>query len=291
MKLYLEIPKLDRHFPFRSFVNDGDRLCYPHWHKEIEIIYVSRGTVDLGVNDMPIRMQEGDIHFVAGGDVHYVLVSPGSERIIIQFDLSLFQELSMPAAGGYSLREMFSGMEHAGRNWPAGLMDRMRRLILDIHLENTGGSEGYVYIIKARLLEMLALIIREVPRSGAQRQSKLSVQSSTKSRETLEKLQRIFAYVEQHYREPVTLGEVAGHMGFSPYYFTKLFKRSTGMTFIAFLNEYRLSKAKWMLLSGDAPMAEIAEAAGFGSVKTFHHLFKESAGISPMKYRMDNIRE
>ncbi|MBE0343849.1 AraC family transcriptional regulator, partial [Paenibacillus sp. 28ISP30-2] len=44
MNLYLEIPELDRHFPFRSFINKGDVLCYPHWHKEIEIIYVTQGT-------------------------------------------------------------------------------------------------------------------------------------------------------------------------------------------------------------------------------------------------------
>ncbi len=42
MNFYLEIPELDRHFPFRSFINKGDVLCYPHWHKEIEIIYVTQ---------------------------------------------------------------------------------------------------------------------------------------------------------------------------------------------------------------------------------------------------------
>ncbi|MNP36419.1 HTH-type transcriptional regulator YesS [compost metagenome] len=73
-------------------------------------------------------------------------------------------------------------------------------------------------------------------------------------------------------------------MGFSPYYFTKLFKKNTGMTFIAFLNEYRLNKAKWILINEDLPMSAVAEAAGFGSVKTFHHFFKEATGISPLKY-------
>lgn len=87
----------------------------------------------------------------------------------------------------------------------------------------------------------------------------------------MERLERIFIYIEQHYQEQITLNEVAGHMGFSPYYFTKLFKKHTGMTFIAFLNEYRLNKAKWILLNEDLPMSAVAEAAGFGSVKTFHH--------------------
>lgn len=66
MNFYLEIPELDRHFPFRSFINKGDVLCYPHWHKEIEIIYVTQGTLDLGINDISIRMKQGEVQFING---------------------------------------------------------------------------------------------------------------------------------------------------------------------------------------------------------------------------------
>lgn len=291
MKLYLEIPQLDKRFPFRSFVNNGDRLCYPHWHKEIEIVYCTKGSVDLGVNDEKVRLEEGDIRFVSGGDVHYFLVSRGSERVVIQFDLNLFQDIPVPDRKEHPLRETFSEMEPFSRKWPAGLGGRMRSLIESIHEENTLRRKGYAYLVKARLLEMLAMILREIPKGEERPRPKISEESATKSRDTLEMLQRVFAYVEEHFREPVTLGGVARHMGFSPHYFTKLFKRSTGMTFISFLNEYRISQAKWMLLNEEAPMSEVAEASGFGSVKTFHHLFKEATGMSPLKYRKDNIRE
>ncbi|MNT81682.1 HTH-type transcriptional regulator YesS [compost metagenome] len=75
-------------------------------------------------------------------------------------------------------------------------------------------------------------------------------------------------------------------MGFSPYYFTKFFKKNTGMTFVTFLNEYRLNKAKWILLNENHSVTEVSEEAGFSSVKTFHHFFKEATGTSPLKYRM-----
>ena len=92
--VYLEIPELNEHFLFRSFVNEGDILVYPHWHKEIEIIYVKEGNVNIGVNDVPIQLKRNDIYFINGGDVHYFLASPESERIVIQFDLSFFQDIS-----------------------------------------------------------------------------------------------------------------------------------------------------------------------------------------------------
>ncbi|UQZ35148.1 AraC family transcriptional regulator [Paenibacillus sp. PK3_47] len=284
MSIYLEIPDVDKHFPFRSLICGGDELCYPHWHKEIEIIYVTKGSLNLGINDTPIRMEQGEVQFISGGDVHYFLASPESERVVIQFDLSLFQELAALSGNESPLRDIFTGMEHSSSSWPEEAASKVIGLIESIYEEDTQRREGYAYLIKARLLELLTVIMREVPRNSSGKQPKFSEDTLLQSRETLERLERIFMYVEQHYREAITLGEVARYMGFSPHYFAKLFKKNTGMTFVAFLNEYRLNKAKWILLNEDLPMSEVAEAAGFGSVKTFHHFFKEATGISPLKY-------
>lgn len=284
MNIYLEIPDVDKHFPFRSLICGGDELCYPHWHKEIEIIYVTKGNLNLGINDTPIRMEQGGVQFINGGDVHYFLASPESERVVIQFDLNLFREVAAYSGTDYSLRDIFTEMEYSSSDWPEAVSAKVIGLIESIYEEDTQRREGYAYLIKARMFELLTVIMREIPRSRVKRLPKFSEDTLTQSRETLERLERIFAYVEQHYREAITLNEVARYMGFSPYYFTKLFKRNTGMTFVAFLNEYRLNKAKWILLNEDLPMSAVAEAAGFGSVKTFHHFFKGATGISPLKY-------
>lgn len=49
MSEYLEIPELNKAFPFRSFVNEGEVLVYPHWHKEIEIIYALKAALILAL--------------------------------------------------------------------------------------------------------------------------------------------------------------------------------------------------------------------------------------------------
>lgn len=172
-------------------------------------------------------------------------------------------------------------MEHSSSKWPEATAVKIKGLIESIYEEDVQRRDGYAYLIKARLFELLTVILREVPKSTLNKQPKFSEDTLNQSRETLERLERIFIYVEQHYQEAITLNEVASYMGFSPYYFTKLFKKNTGMTFIAFLNEYRLNKAKWILINEDLPMSAVAEAAGFGSVKTFHHFFKDATGISP----------
>jgi len=91
MSLYFEIPDLNPQFPFRTFMNTGQVLVYPHWHKELEFIYVTKGTVRIGVNDQVLSVGEGEIYFFDSGETHYFLASPDSDRIVYQFDLKLFK--------------------------------------------------------------------------------------------------------------------------------------------------------------------------------------------------------
>lgn len=285
MGVYLEIPELNEHFLFRSFVNEGDILVYPHWHKEIEIIYVKEGNVNIGVNDVPIQLKRNDIYFINGGDVHYFLASPESERIVIQFDLSFFQDISSLEKTNKEMRNLFSSIVQASSLWSQEVADQMRQLLMTVHEENNERKSGYRYVIKAKMFEMLAILSREVPQNENWNDQVREEISSTKQMENLERLDKIFMYIEAHYQDTITLNDISAYMRFSSFYFTKFFKKNTGTTFIQFLTEYRLNKAKWILLNEDATVTEVAERTGFSSVKTFHHQFKDLMGISPLKYK------
>ncbi|WP_254907515.1 cupin domain-containing protein [Candidatus Enterococcus lemimoniae] len=104
MAIFLEMPTLNPEFPFRIILNDGNILTTPHWHREIELIYVAKGSIHLGINDQPYSLSEGEIVLINGGDIHYVLASPGSERIVFQFDLTFFTGLN---TDGLNLTQFF----------------------------------------------------------------------------------------------------------------------------------------------------------------------------------------
>ena len=91
--------------------------------------------------------------------------------------------------------------------------------------------------------------------------------------------------VERRYTGHLTLEEVASEIGYSQFYFTRFFKRNTGKTFITFLNDYRIDKAKWLLINSALSVTEIISQVGFESNKTFYRLFKQSMAISPLAYR------
>lgn len=67
MSEYLEIPEFQDSILFRTFLNDGMTIVYPHWHKEIEIIYSRKGKVNIGVREEIVQLEEGEIFFSLAG--------------------------------------------------------------------------------------------------------------------------------------------------------------------------------------------------------------------------------
>lgn len=286
MSHYLEISHLEHRFPFQRFVHQGEVLVYPHWHKMVEIIYVTRGVLHLGINDIPVVMQAGEIQFINAGDTHYFLASPNSERIVIQFDFFLFHDDDeLQINGEPGLRQVFSAMSANSRVWPSETVAKMRDILQTINTEDEQKGAGYKYLVKAKLLEMITLIYREVPDNPQKMSRPLDDTVAFKSEKTLTRLDKIFSYIEHHYYESLSLDDIAGFMNFSPGYFTRFFKNNTGMTFVQFLQNYRLNRAKWLLLNEDIAISQVAERVGFNSVKTFHHVFKHETGIAPLQYR------
>lgn len=278
MAIYLEMPELDKDFPFRILVNDGDILTTPHWHREVELIYVTKGTISLGIDDVPYKLSEGEIAFIGGGLIHYVLASPGSERFVYQFDLSYF------TAGNkenLDLQKLFAEVLPISPQWQCEDEATVLRLLEAMNLESEKQETGYQFALRAELFQLITLLLRNVPKQA--KQSKKIKKLATQ--DVLEKLDVIFSYVEAHYQEELTLQNIAEVSGYSSFYFTKFFKKNTGKTFLTFLNEYRIDKAKWLLINSDLPVSEIITQTGFESDKTFYRLFKSSMAMAPLEYR------
>ena len=92
-------------------------------------------------------------------------------------------------------------------------------------------------------------------------------------------------YIMLHYREELTLQDVADSIHVSKSYFSNLFKKQTGQNFIDYLIDLRLHEAKRLLAHDDCKIYEVAEKSGFNDVKYFSKLFKKITGMTPMEYR------
>ena len=97
-------------------------------------------------------------------------------------------------------------------------------------------------------------------------------------------------YMKDKFAERITLEEVSEHVGYSPAYFSRIFKEDMGMTFKEYLNKLRIEKSKNLLISGNLPIVEISAMVGFNDQSYFSRTFKQLTGVTPDRYRKRSRR-
>jgi two-component system response regulator YesN len=92
----------------------------------------------------------------------------------------------------------------------------------------------------------------------------------------------------EFYGQGITLEEIASKISVTPEYLSAQFHRQTGVNFSAYIKDYRIRKAKELLLGTDLKLYAVAEKVGYQDAKYFCRVFKESTGRSPSDYRKTN---
>ena len=96
---------------------------------------------------------------------------------------------------------------------------------------------------------------------------------------------RAKTFINEHQEDDLTLSDVAKAVNMSAFYFCKMFRQATGLTFTDYLARIRVEKVKNMLLDPNKRVSEVAFAAGFQSLSQFNRVFRKVAGESPSTYR------
>ena len=102
-----------------------------------------------------------------------------------------------------------------------------------------------------------------------------------------EGVRRALTYMEQHYRDPLTLDLVAAEAHLSPNYFSQLFHEWVGVTFQQHLQVLRARFASSLLRATDMPVTDVCHSSGFRTLSHFERAFKVHFGVSPSKWRRD----
>lgn len=97
-------------------------------------------------------------------------------------------------------------------------------------------------------------------------------------------VQEALRFIKEHYREEITIQQIADALYLSPYYLMHIFKSDIGKTFNTFLTDFRMETAKELLQIPGCKIYEIARQVGYSDVKYFNKLFKKHTGLTPSDF-------
>jgi AraC family transcriptional regulator len=130
---------------------------------------------------------------------------------------------------------------------------------------------------------LAALSIHLIRQYSAKNQSSLRDPNGLSKR----KLQQAISYINEHLTENLSLKDIANVVGMSPFYFTNLFRQSTGMTAYQYVIYHRIERAKQLLRTQELSIAEVSEQVGFRSQSHFSNIFRKHTNKTPKMYQMD----
>ena len=248
-----------------------------HWHEEIELLYQLNGRSDIQIDGEKYQIQNKLLTVIDSRQVHSIhTYSDTSMFICVHISKKLIEKY-IPDIDLYRIYCIPDDIPDS--QFPEYLsVCRQMEALLRLYITDKPAwqmeSEGII-------LQVLAQLIRHFSRKSAPDEIGLS----SADRISLNRIRDVITYVEEHFREPISLQDIAGHLGLGREYFCRFFKKNMGMSFLRYLNEVRISHVYRDLEQTDAPIAEIAEKNGFHNQKLFNRTFREVYGCTPSAVR------
>lgn len=250
-------------YPLSLSINSFERHIFSR-QKSLEISYILQGNYQLVTEKFSSQLKKGSLVMIAPGDIH--LMTPINKGLILTIHID-FERMTSAMSGNSD--EAFSTMVVEGRPY-----DLLKHKMADI-LKLIQKDNYHLYTLNAYMMDLLS-IASQVSFS----MSCLPLQDDTHTNS----MQAVL-YIDSHYKENLTLQDVADTLSFSLSYTSKLFKKYTGLSFTKYLRSVRVRASLEDLLEGLKPISEISDECGMPNPKAYTEAFKEIYGLSPSYYR------
>lgn len=254
--------KKDSHITVEKRIETEDFVL--HWHSYFEIEIIVSGKGICVINDVEYDVSEYNMFFLTPTDFHDFKVGSDTYIINISFDEDMISEKNIAEL-------MHRDMARAYRL----SYEELSRMISAAELlmyecESSGDCK----------VELLRYILNRLTRK-----SNVSLDTSA-SHENCRSIKKAISFMEMHFKEDISLGEISAEAGYNPTYFSELFKRLTGETYIETLTKLRLGYARAMLANGYS-VSDACFMSGFGSLSNFLSVFKKNCRMTPSQYRQN----
>lgn len=245
-----------------------------HLHKELEIILILKGSGEVSNEQSTFSVDTGDILLFESGEVHELNGGEDGLRLLaIQISRS-FCKRYCPQLRNIRFQDTCIGSTYDQKK-----VSVLRRTMLnaftaylDRSLTGTFRCMSYVNQIFENLLSLVPYDILD--------QTNLLGQTRRK-----ERIRRILLYLEDHYREPIRLADLAELENITETHLSHFFRDQLHITFQDYLSRLRVEAAMNMLRTTDLSLTNIAYECGFSDPKYLNQGFQKITGMSPAQWR------
>jgi AraC-like DNA-binding protein len=280
--LHFKVPRL-KDETIRVECWELDNFFEPiHYHEEFQITLIQEGEGSLFVAESIVDFKENDVYLFGKNLPHvfrnkeYCFQNGSNKKakaISVFFNQDVLKNSLCDIPESYNLQKL---LDHSiyGIKVSSSIQFLVSRKLKK--LTNKGAFEKYL-----GLLDILECVSKD---------SKLCFISSLgvpiqSVKENIPKINLVFDFVRNHYREKITLEQIAEMVNMSPTAFCRYFKYKSQKTFSRFLIEVRIANACRLMLQNDFNTSEACYSSGYNNLSNFHKHFKSITGMTPLEFK------
>ena len=275
MKVQLEQIEQENH-SFQLMYNPRlSDLFFWHFHPEYELVYITgaNGTRHVGEHTSPYT---GSDLVLIGSNIPHLNFDYGIQtdyqKVVVHFNKEFVEQVIGQTPELAKVSALF-------RRSNRGLaFDGQRKTEIGEELLSFETLKPFEQYLR------LMAILEELPDSCAEEPLHDQPYINPYRNSEQERLRKIYAFTDEHYQGKITITEVAALCSMTNEAFCRYFKKATGQPFLDFLNRYRVSQAKLLLVSG-AGVSEAGYRCGFESVAYFSRTFRKITQESPREFK------
>lgn len=255
------------------------RMRRPDRHNEVELNLLQTGSLTYVLGGRKVTVPAERLAVFWAAVPHQIVAAEGTaDYFVATIPLAWFLQCGFPE---HLVQPVLHGQMLFDTAADAGDVPRFTLWLRDLKADPVERQRPVFLEMEARLLRLgLSL--------GRKRGGPVQPASTTKRAirdPRLPKVEQMAAFIAIHYTEPLSIADVAEHVGLHPNHAMTLFKRTFGTTLLEYLTQHRISHAQRLLATTEEKILATALDSGFGSLSRFNAAFKAACGCSPREYR------
>jgi AraC-like DNA-binding protein len=279
----------DPAFPLdvRFYVWDKRHHIRMNRHDYFELFYLQQGELICRIQEREFSMRSGDLAVISSTQYHTIRW-PEKKKPAGQVKAATLYFLpdlirATDATGEdaeYLLPFLMQGANFphiipSKTGIPAQVVDLIKRMNAKLPADTTRAR----LTLKTYLKMILILLVNHY----ADHQG--MVETFNRKQQAIERLAPLFAFLETHFGEPISVTTAAEIVNMSESHFMRFFKQVTAQSFVNYLNHFRVAKAEELLTKTSLTVSEVSQAVGFCDQSYFGVVFRKVTGSSPLQYK------